>query len=75
MTLDLRADNPNLPELVKVPLRTFLPGVGVGCCPTRGCCWASRAGTRPMALLWESGSLKTLSITVSSTLNRRVPSP
>ena len=75
MTLDLRADNPNLPELVKVPLRTFLPGVSVEVLPNSRVLLGFENGdpARPVAQLFDGGSLKNLTITATRTVTVNAP--
>lgn len=65
MHLDLRPDDARLPDMVRVPLRLFLPGAYVrvrsGARVLLGFEAANPA--RPVAQLWERGALTVLEIT------------
>ncbi len=64
MHLDLRPDHTALPDLVRVPLRLFLPGayvkVRLGSRVLLG--FEEASPTRPVAYLWEAGAVVVVEI-------------
>lgn len=65
MRLDLEPDNPKLPKLVRVPIRTFLPGVTalkvrVGSRVLLG--FEGADPTKPVCYLWQSGAVQELEL-------------
>ncbi len=64
MHLDLRPDHTALPDLVRVPLRLFLPGayvkVRLGSRVLLG--FEEADPTRPVAYLWEAGAVVVVEI-------------
>jgi hypothetical protein len=59
MHLDLRPDHAALPDLVRVPLRVFLPGAYVKVRPGSRVLlgFEEASPTRPVAYLWETGAV------------------
>jgi hypothetical protein len=81
-TLALRPDNPALPGLVGVPLRTFVPGAVVklafpleGPAPRVLLGFEGGDPRRPFADLWEAGTLGELAIPVATRLHLGDPAP
>jgi hypothetical protein len=64
MHLDLRPDHTALPDLVRVPLRLFLPGVYVKVRPGGRVLlgFEEASPTRPVAYLWEAGAVVVVDI-------------
>lgn len=62
--LDLRPDDERLPELVRVPMETFLPGVAAEVAKGSRVLLGFAGGdpSKPRARLWEAGSLVRLTI-------------
>ncbi len=64
MHLDLEPDHPDLPMMVRVPLRVFLPGAYVRVRPQSRVLLGFEGGDlrRPAAYLWQSGSLAVVEV-------------
>lgn len=64
MHLDLKPDHPDLPMMVRVPLRVFLPGAYVRVRPQSRVLLGFEGGDlrRPAAYLWQSGSLAVVEV-------------
>lgn len=64
MHLDLKPDHPDLPTMVRVPLRVYLPGAYVRVRPQSRVLLGFEGGDlrRPAAYLWQSGSLAVVEI-------------
>lgn len=76
MTLDLEPDDPALPQMVKVPLRTGIPGLKCEVQASSRVLVAFEGGgdlAKPAAHLWETSSLKTLTIEASSEVTVKGP--
>ena len=72
MHLDLRPDDPRFPQLVRVPLRVFLPGAYVRVKSGSRVLLGFEGGNpeRPVAYLWEAGG--TVVVEIRSVSGRRV---
>jgi hypothetical protein len=72
MHVDLRPDHTALPDLVRVPLRLFLPGAYVKVRPGSRVLlgFEEASPTRPVAYLWEAGAVAV--VEVSTAGGRRV---
>ncbi len=64
MHLDLRPDNAALPDLVRVPLRLFLPGAYVRVRPQGRVLLGFEEANpaRPVAYLWEAGAVAVVEV-------------
>lgn len=67
MHLDLRPDDPRFPQLVRVPLRVFLPGAYVRVKSGSRVLLGFEGGNpeRPVAYLWEAGGTVVVEITTA----------
>lgn len=75
MHLDLRPDRAALPDMVRVPMRLFLPGATVRVSANSRVLLAFEGGdpARPVALLWEAGGLEQVAITASTSVVVEAP--
>lgn len=75
MTLDLKPDSPLLPQLVRIPLRPFLPSVHVEVLAGARVLLGFEHGDprRPVVQLWEAGSVKRLVLEATEQIVLKAP--
>ncbi|WP_337869852.1 hypothetical protein [Meiothermus sp.] len=75
MRLDLEPDRPDLPNLVRVPLRTMLPGVVVRVRRDARVLLGFENGdpSRPVATLFDGGALEALTIHAQTSITLQTP--